>query len=140
LFYLQSKKAIISDLHDELIYFYNSIKNNKSKEIYNFMKNNENNEETYYKIRDKFQPTNELENAYKFYYLRKTCFRGMLRYNKKGKFNIPFGKYKKINYEQLLVSTYEEVLKNTEIYNKDFTYIFENYNDKYNFCIFRSTL
>ena len=35
-------------------------------------------------------------------YLRKTCYRRMLRYNKKGKFNIPFGRYKNYNYDILL--------------------------------------
>ena len=57
----------------------------------------------------------------------------MLRYNKNGKFNIPFGKYKTINYDDLTNGNYEELLRRTEILNKDFTYIFENYNDENNF-------
>jgi DNA adenine methylase len=94
---------------------------------------NSNNEETYYKIRNDMVVQNELDNAKRFYYLRKTCFRGMLRYNKNGKFNIPFGKYKKINFDDLKNKNYEKILKNTEIYNKDFEYIFEKYNDSNNF-------
>ena len=54
----------------------------------------------------------DLDNAKRFYYQRKTCFRGMLRYNKNGKFNIPFGKYKSINYNELLNKDYKiDVLK-----------------------------
>jgi DNA adenine methylase len=76
---------------------------------------------------------NSLDNAKRFYYQRKTCFRGMMRYNKSGKFNIPFGKYKTINYEELKNNNYENLLKNTEIYKKSFEFIFENYNNENNF-------
>jgi DNA adenine methylase len=74
-FNLNNKKNIISDMHKELIDFYNSIKNGKSKEIYDFMKKNKNNEETYYKIRDDIEHEDELENAKRFFYLSQffTC-------------------------------------------------------------------
>jgi DNA adenine methylase len=132
-FYLFPKNAIINDIHTELIDFYQSIKDGKIREIYNFMKENPNDETTYYNIRDKMYINDKLDRAKRFYYQRKTCFRGMLRYNKQGNFNIPFGKYKTINYEELQNSKYEELLKRTEILNKNFDYIFENYNDDNNF-------
>jgi DNA adenine methylase len=97
------------------------------------MLNNKNDEETYYNIRDKMVINNSLDIAKRFYYQRKTCFRGMLRYNKFGKFNIPFGKYKTINFSQLQNKEYEDLLKRTEIINTGFEYIFENYNDENNF-------
>lgn len=132
-FYLSPKKAVISDVHSELIDFYKCVSEGKSKEIYDFMVNTPNDEETYYKIRDKMAITSELDNAKRFYYQRKTCFRGMLRYNKEGKFNIPFGKYKTINYSELENPDYEDLLKHTEILNTSFEYIFEHYNDENNF-------
>lgn len=131
-FHLYPKKAIINDIHKELIDLYRSIKNGKSKDIYDFMKNHPNDEITYYKVRS-YNPTNEIENAQRFYYLRKTCFRGMLRYNNKGQFNIPFGRYKTYNYESILNNRYEALFKNTEILNKDFEYLFSNYNSEKNF-------
>jgi DNA adenine methylase len=132
-FYLNSDKAVIGDIHNELISFYKSIAEGKGKEIYEFMEQSPNDEETYYKIRDKMEICDYVDIAKRFYYQRKTCFRGMLRYNKNGKFNIPFGRYKTINYEELLNEDYENLLKRTEILNKDFEYIFENYNDENNF-------
>ena len=132
-FNLKPEKAVITDIHPELIDFYSCIKKGQINEIYNFMEENGNNEESYYKIRDKMKIDNELDNAKRFYYQRKTCFRGMMRYNKKGKFNIPFGKYKTINYNDLKNKKYEELLKRTEIFNKSFEYVFEKYNDKKNF-------
>ena len=132
-FYLNPLNPVINDIHSELIDFYKSIANGKGEEIFEFMNNTPNNEETYYKIRDEMKIENELDNAKRFYYQRKTCFRGMLRYNKNGKFNIPFGKYKTINYSELLNKNYEKLLNRTEILNKDFDYIFENYNYENNF-------
>lgn len=78
-------------------------------------------------------PNTELDNAKRFYYLPKTCFRGMLRYNKEGHFNIPFGRYKHCNFEDLKNKKYEPLLKRTEILNTTFEYLFENYNSNENF-------
>jgi DNA adenine methylase len=132
-FYLNPKKAVINDVHKELICFYKSIKDGKGPEIYEFMTKHKNDDVTYYKVRDEMVCNTDLDHAKRFYYLRKTCFRGMLRYNKSGKFNIPFGKYKTINYEDLKNKQYETIFKNTKILNNDFEDIFKNYNDENNF-------
>lgn len=132
-FHLYPEKSVISDVHKELIDFYNCIKDGYINEIYIFMTENENNEETYYYIRDIMEVNTILDNAKRFYYLRKTCYRGMSRYNKKGKFNIPFGKYSKINYDELLNPNYYKLLKNSLILDKTFEYIFDNFNDENNF-------
>ena len=111
-FHLNPENAVINDVHKELTDFYQSIKNGNAMDIYDFMKNHPNDEETYYKVRD-YNNKDVLDNAKRFYYLRKTCFRGMLRYNKQGKFNIPFGRY--------------------EILNESFETIFDKYNNANNF-------
>ena len=80
-FHLNPKNAVINDVHKELVDFYQSIKNGNSMDIYSFMEQHPNDEETYYKVRA-YKNTDVLSNAKRFYYLRKTCFRGMLRYNK----------------------------------------------------------
>ena len=132
-FYLNPVNAVISDVHTELIDLYKSIGNGKGQEIFDFMKENPNDEHTYYKVRDEMEINDTLDSAKRFYYQRKTCFRGMLRYNKNGKFNIPFGRYKTINYNEIINKDYEMLLGRTEILNKGFDYIFENYNDENNF-------
>lgn len=131
-FHLNPHKAVINDVHKELVDFYQSIKDGNLDDIYNFMTKHPNDEETYYKVRS-YDVKTVLDNAKKFYYLRKTCFRGMLRYNSKGEFNIPYGRYKTCNYEDLKNKEYENLLKKTEVYNKSFEYIFENYDDSNNF-------
>lgn len=133
-FYLEPEKSVISDVHVELIDFYRTIQKNLGSEVVKWMDNHKNDEETYYKIRDELVINDEFHNACRFYYQRKTCFRGMMRYNKKGKFNIPFGRYKNINYEELKSEDYTKIFKNCHIFKEDFDYIFDNYNSPENFC------
>lgn len=132
-FHLNPSKAVISDVHTELIDLYKCIGDGKAKDIYEFMENSPNDEATYYNIRDAMVMNDPLDIAKRFYYQRKTCFRGMLRYNKDKKFNIPFGRYKTINYTELLNKDYETLLNRTEIYNERFEVIFEKYDDEANF-------
>lgn len=133
-FYLNPHHAVISDVHTELIDFYKSIALGHSQAIHDFMDQSPNDEITYYNIRDNMKIGDMVDIAKRFYYQRKTCFRGMLRYNKKtGKFNIPFGRYKTIKYNELRDASYERLLARTEILDKGYEYIFENYNDATNF-------
>lgn len=131
-FHINPRQAVIGDVHTELTDFYKAIKDGHGEEIYEYMKNHPNDEKTYYEVRTS-NHSDPLENAKRFYYLRKTCFRGMLRYNQKGEFNIPFGRYKNYNYEDVRNKDYEELLQRTEVLNVGFEHIFENYNDANNF-------
>lgn len=124
---------VIADVHEGLINFYQQVKEGNSLEIYNLVSRFGNSEKTYYWIRDEFAPQNNVEKAAHFYYLRKTCFRGMLRYNSSGKFNIPYGKYDTINLEALTKPWYEKLLKRTDIKLGSFEGIFEEFNDESNF-------
>ena len=132
-FHLNPSKAVISDVHSELIDLYKCISEGKAKDIFEFMENSPNDEATYYNIRDTMVINDALDIAKRFYYQRKTCFRGMLRYNRDKKFNIPFGRYKTINYTELLNKDYETLLNRTEIYNEKFEVIFEKFDDETNF-------
>ncbi len=55
-----------------------------------------NNPETYYRLRRRFNQSNNQElRAVLFLYLNRHCYNGLCRYNSRGKFNVPFGRYKK---------------------------------------------
>jgi len=124
---------VINDIHKELVVFYEQIAKGNAIKIYELMKSFKNDEKDYYFIRDVFIPENDVETAFRFFYLRKTCFRGMLRYNKKGHFNIPFGRYKTYEFENILDDNYRKLLSNTNIMFGDSSKVFENYNSEENF-------
>ena len=87
-------KAIISDVNQELINAYNVIKENVDNLIIS-LKKHLYNEEYFYELRKKdTSDLSNIERASRFIYLNKTCYNGLYRVNKKGKFNVPFGKYK----------------------------------------------
>ena len=132
-FHLCPEKSVIADVHRELICLYKSIQEGRSSDIYNFMEQHPNDEPTYYAVRDTMAIDTDLDRANQFYYQRKTCFRGMLRYNKKGKFNIPYGRYKTYNYENLKNEAYETLLKRTDIIHGSFEEVFQRYNHENNF-------
>jgi len=53
-----------------------------------------NDQETFYRLRDIFNTTTDSRHkAILFVYLNRHCFNGLTRYNRKGQFNVPFGKY-----------------------------------------------
>jgi DNA adenine methylase len=133
-FHLEPEKAVVNDIHKELATFYGEIKNGNGQRIFDFMQTHPNDDVTYYNVRDRFIPANDLDVACKFYYLRKTCYRGMLRYNSSGGFNIPFGRYKKLNYDDVKNQEYENLFRGTQVLNQDFEYIFQNFDNERNFC------
>lgn len=147
-FYFEPNKAVINDLNNKLISFYNDVKYNfnqlklelnqlqyiyeenqlefetlkkcnPNKKIHN------NNEDLYYEMRKEFNyPSGKYLHGTVYYFINKTAYSGMIRYNKKGEFNVPYGRYKNFN-TNLITNKHYELLKNTEIYNLDYAKIFE---------------
>lgn len=124
---------IISDVHEGLVNFYKQISMGQADKIYDKVSTFENTEEFYYYVRDKLEIDSDIMKASRFYFLRKTAFRGMLRYNSKGKFNIPWGRYAKLNFSDLKNTFYVDLLKHTDVRLSSFENIFEEFNDENNF-------
>jgi DNA adenine methylase len=123
-FDLQPNRAVLIDSNFELINFYQVVKNNL-EELLRDLKKHKNSKEYYYKIRS-LDPDqmDSIERASRFLYLNKTCFNGLWRVNKRGKFNVPFGRYKNPNYgdkENLYMVS--AALKNAEIICDDFSIV-----------------
>lgn len=98
--------AVIVDNNSDLINTYVQIKNNCEElieKLFNFesLYNNHSNQEQFYKeVRDEYNNSenlSEVERATMFIFLNKTCFNGLYRVNKKGKFNVPWGKREKVS-------------------------------------------
>ena len=132
-FDLAAKSNVIADVHEDLINFYKQISLGNAGEIYNRVTTLEVSEASYYNVRDSLIMKDDIDSAVRFYYLRKTAFRGMLRYNSKGKFNIPWGRYKNVNFDDLRNEAYTELLMRTKVVLTSFEDIFEQYNSEENF-------
>ena len=130
------KELYISDINSELINAYNVIKKNVNELItqlnvmqLTFLPMDENGRKFYYySIRDKFNATNltdktAISKAAYFIFLNKTCFNGLYRVNKKGKFNVPMGAYKSpmICDEENLLNI-SKVLQNVTIICGDYSF------------------
>jgi DNA adenine methylase len=90
-------EAILSDTNRELATTYKVIKEDPEGLILALLeckrKYEENPEKYFYEIRSS-EPTLNVEIAARLIFLNKTCFNGLYRVNSKGKFNVPFGRYK----------------------------------------------
>lgn len=109
-FHLVSKYTIdyayLSDINKDLILTYEVVKDSPKKLIEELQilsddflpKSIEYRKEYYYNVRDEFNNTsedfNKIIRASQMIFLNRTCFNGLYRVNKDGKFNVPIGSYK----------------------------------------------
>jgi DNA adenine methylase len=116
---LQPDRALLNDVNPHLVNFYRCLKRGLNIEI-----PLENDEAAYYRHRDRF---NELLGAGKartreaaelFYYLNRTGYNGLCRFNQSGEFNVPFGRYKRIGYVRDF-TPYKDVFKHWDLSNTD---------------------
>nr|MCU0394177.1 Dam family site-specific DNA-(adenine-N6)-methyltransferase [Thermoflexibacter sp.] len=117
-FHLEPKKAIINDINSKLMAFYAGVKsdfdvlqkefaeveklyvmNRKKFEALKSKTPNlsveDENETLYYQLRDMFNDLTEKKysDALLYFFINKTAYSGMIRYNAKGEFNVPYGRY-----------------------------------------------
>lgn len=148
-FHLEPKKAIINDINSKLMEFYSGVKNNYTNlhkellEIQQIYEKNhhdfeelkaqhpadrveDKNEALYYRLRDMFNDLVEKEysDALLYFFINKTSYSGMIRYNAKGEFNVPYGRYPHLN-TALVTEEHHKLLSTTEIHNNDYKTIFD---------------
>ncbi len=148
-FHLEPKRAIINDINSKLMAFYLGAKNNfetlktelseiEKQYVTNRKKFEElksktpekrvadENETLYYQIRDMFNDLIEKKysDALLYFFINKTAYSGMIRYNAKGEFNVPYGRYANLN-TSLVTKAHSKLLANTEILNLDYSEIFD---------------
>jgi DNA adenine methylase len=96
-FALEPHRAILSDTNPELINCYRCVRDhcNAVIKILNKLKVDE---RTYYRVRDKlYHKADKVRRAAYFIYLNKTCWNGLYRVNREGKFNVPVGQLDRID-------------------------------------------
>lgn len=92
-FRLQPDKAVLTDSNRDLINCYSVVRDQVEQLIVQLRGYEANHsEEFYYWLRSQ-PPDEEIARAARFVYLNRTCYNGLYRVNKKGQFNVPFGRY-----------------------------------------------
>lgn len=98
------RKAVINDVNEDLILTYRTIKDDVEALIakldrlendYLIFLDQEERSQIFYEIRERYNQHigDSLERASQLIFLNKTCFNGLYRVNRRGQFNVPFGKY-----------------------------------------------
>ena len=94
-FNLRPRQALFADNNPHLIEFYNALKFEKisSHLVKVFLTEqgkilSERGEKYYYEVRERF---NKFHKPLDFLFLNRSCFNGLIRFNREGKFNVPYG-------------------------------------------------
>lgn len=98
-FALHPSKAIVNDINEELINFYEVVRDDHQALLDIISEYQAKDcEEFFYEIRaldrdvENFKKTSKVVKAARTFYLNRTCFNGLYRVNSKGFFNSPYGK------------------------------------------------
>jgi len=133
-FNVRPRKALLCDSNPHLIRFYKAIQNKEitSAIVRKYLKEEgeellESNGEYYYEVRNRF---NESKNPLDFLFLSRSCFNGMMRFNKKGGYNVPFCK-KPNRFAQALVTKITNQVENISqiIEAGDYTFKLQDFQD-----------
>lgn len=117
---LQPEAALLNDANPHLINFYRWLKKGLSVSA-----DLRNDDATFYTQRDRFNSllregiADTAEAASLFYYLNRTGYNGLCRFNSRGEFNVPFGRYRTIAYREDL-HAYRDALAKWEFKVGDF--------------------
>ena len=148
-FHLEPQGAIINDINAQLMEFYRGVANDyervhrelsqlerqyvanraefdRLKALTPNQRVEDRNEDLYYSLRDMFNglAPSQYCPATLYYFINKTAYSGMIRYNARGEYNVPFGRYKNFNTE-FVTEGHSALLRNTEILNVDYNEVFQ---------------
>lgn len=92
-FYLSPDRATLADINSELINVYIVVRDSVD-DLIKSLRCHINTADYYYQLRS-INPhqLDPVERASRFIFLNKTCYNGLYRVNRRGEFNVPFGRY-----------------------------------------------
>ena len=138
--YPNIKSAVINDINPDLTLCYQVVRDNPYELIkslkaiqseYYALQTEDKRKEFFLQIRDLFntKSLNSIDNTTLFFFLNRTCFNGLYRVNKAGKFNVPFGKYSTPTIcDSSTIFADSKLLQKVEIMTGDFEQTFNKIN------------
>lgn len=118
------QKYWLNDVNVDLITLYQQLKHQGDQfvefaETFFCVKNN--NDKRYYQLREHFNNCNDAnERSAIFLYLNRHSYNGLCRYNQKGKFNAPFGRYKNPRFPRQQLLAFSKKAKRVKFTHKNF--------------------
>lgn len=147
-FALAPQRAVIGDINEPLMNFYTDVRNRfadlsrELSEIEAVYERNQcdyrerkkkhpdgripnANEDLYYRLRDQYNGITpaQYSRAALYFFINKTSYSGMIRFNAQGHFNVPFGRYEHFN-TKLVTREHSQLLHRTEILCADYEQTF----------------
>lgn len=146
-FYLEPESAILNDINERLMTFYTQLRDQYPlmRQQFNalqaqYEQNHDDysrrkaqapekripnaNEDLYYRLRGLYNhPNGEYLDGVLYYFINKTAYSGMIRYNKSGEYNVPFGRYPNLN-THLVTPGHSKLLQKARLYHQDYSRIF----------------
>ncbi len=119
---------LLNDINRDLINVYQLLKDEKVSFVdycHSFFTPEFNEELKFYELRERFNHTqDDNEKAALFVYLNRHGFNGLCRYNSKGGFNVPFGRYITPYFPRVEMINFIEKSNRIELINGEFETIF----------------
>lgn len=131
---IDAKSVSINDINTDLISLWKAVQSNieelleEGRELFSGRYSDE---KSYYELRAEFNSIkiNTIRKSALFVYLNRHCFNGLCRYNAKGGFNVPIGRYSTIGFPEKELREASVIIKNWDITNVGFLDVIDNAGD-----------
>ena len=129
-FALSPGRALLSDVNPALVQTYRAVRDHVTRVIRRLEALAAgHSKERFYEIRDRYNrdDLDPIDRAATFLYLNKTCFNGLHRVNRRGEFNVPFGRYKNPRIvDATRLKTASALLAKADLREAPFEHLLEN--------------
>lgn len=123
-FGIEFESYLLADTNADLINLFEALKTEKKDFIdytQSFFIPENNQEERFYELRSQFnQSKDKVERSALFMYLNRHAYNGLCRYNSKGIFNVPFGRYKTVYFPEAEMQNFIKKSGRIELLHGDF--------------------
>jgi DNA adenine methylase len=120
-FHLDPRRAVLSDTNPDLIACYQVIRDDVDS-LVDLLSRYRHDRDFFYYVRElDVTELSPVQRAARMIFLNKTCFNGLWRVNRQGRFNVPFGDYKNPKIlDEANLRTVSDSLRGVEIHARSF--------------------
>lgn len=115
---------LLADQNTDLINLYRIVQSDGDRFIAacrTYFRAENNTQAAYYALRSRFNVSADPhERAVLFVYLNRHCYNGLCRYNSRGEFNVPFGRYRKPYFPEAELAYFQAKSRRAEFVHADF--------------------